>query len=48
VALSLRQRLYDRPFYRLVYGEGDGLPGLIVDRYGDLCVAQLTTPAWND
>ena len=43
VALSLRQRLYDRPFYRLVYGEGDGLPGLIVDRYGDLCVAQLTT-----
>ncbi|MDG4550668.1 MAG: class I SAM-dependent rRNA methyltransferase [Candidatus Contendobacter sp.] len=43
VALSLRERLYDRPFYRLVYGEGDGLPGLIVDRYGDLCVAQVTT-----
>ncbi len=43
VALSLRERLYDRPFYRLVYSEGDGLPGLIVDRYGDLCVAQLTT-----
>jgi 23S rRNA (cytosine1962-C5)-methyltransferase len=43
VALSLRERLYNRPFYRLVYGEGDGLPGLIVDRYGDLCVAQLTT-----
>ena len=43
VALSLRERLYDRSFYRLVYSEGDGLPGLIVDRYGDLCVAQLTT-----
>ena len=43
VALSLRERLYDRPFYRLVYGEGDSLPGLIVDRYGELCVAQLTT-----
>jgi 23S rRNA (cytosine1962-C5)-methyltransferase len=43
VALSLRQRLYDQPFYRLVYGEGDGLPGLIVDRYGDICVAQITT-----
>jgi 23S rRNA (cytosine1962-C5)-methyltransferase len=43
VALSLRERLYERPFYRLVHGEGDGLPGLIVDRYGDLCVAQLTT-----
>lgn len=43
VALSLRERLYDRPFYRLVHGEGDGLPGLVVDRYGDLCVVQLTT-----
>jgi 23S rRNA (cytosine1962-C5)-methyltransferase len=43
VALSLRERLYERPFYRLVYGEGDGLPGLIVDRYGDLCVVQITT-----
>jgi len=43
VALSLRERLYERPFYRLVHGEGDSLPGLIVDRYGDLCVAQLTT-----
>ncbi|MFO1424815.1 MAG: class I SAM-dependent rRNA methyltransferase [Candidatus Competibacteraceae bacterium] len=43
VALSLRERLYDRPFYRLVYGEGDSLPGLIVDRYGDACVAQITT-----
>ena len=43
VALSLRERLYNRTFYRLVYGEGDGLPGLIVDRYGDLCVAQITT-----
>ncbi|MDS4029712.1 MAG: class I SAM-dependent rRNA methyltransferase [Candidatus Contendobacter sp.] len=43
VALSLRERLYDRPCYRLVYGEGDGLPGLIVDRYGDACVAQITT-----
>jgi 23S rRNA (cytosine1962-C5)-methyltransferase len=51
VALSLRERLYDRPFYRLVYGEGDGLPGLIVDRYGEVCVAQLTTAGmdrWQD
>ncbi|HRD50944.1 MAG: class I SAM-dependent rRNA methyltransferase [Candidatus Competibacter sp.] len=43
VALSLRRRLYPKPFYRLAYGEGDGLPGLVVDRYGDLCVAQITT-----
>lgn len=43
VALGLRERLYERPFYRLVYGEADGLPGLVVDRYGDLCVVQITT-----
>jgi 23S rRNA (cytosine1962-C5)-methyltransferase len=42
-ALALRERLYQRPFYRLVFGEGDGLPGLVVDRYGDLLVAQITT-----
>lgn len=43
VALSLRQRLYPQPFYRLVYGEGDALPGLVIDRYSDVCVAQITT-----
>jgi 23S rRNA (cytosine1962-C5)-methyltransferase len=42
-ALALRERLYDRPFYRLVFGESDGLPGLIVDRYGDLLAVQITT-----
>lgn len=42
-ALALRERLYQRPFYRLVHGEGDGLPGLVVDRYGDLLSVQLTT-----
>ena len=42
-ALTLRERLYKRPFYRLVFGESDGLPGLIVDRYGDLLAVQLTT-----
>src|SRR5688572_3354609 len=42
-ALALRERLYDKPFYRLVYGESDGLPGLVVDRYGDVCVVQMAT-----
>src|SRR5215472_5883422 len=27
----------------MVYGESDGLPGFVVDRYGDVCVAQLNT-----
>lgn len=42
-ALRLRQRLYDDHFYRLVYAESDFLPGLVVDRYGDYLVAQITT-----
>ena len=42
-ALALRERLFESPQYRLVHGEGDGLPGLVVDRYGDLLVAQLGT-----
>jgi 23S rRNA (cytosine1962-C5)-methyltransferase len=42
-ALELRERLYPQPFYRLVFGESDGLPGLIVDRFGDLLAVQITT-----
>ncbi|MDP9083775.1 MAG: class I SAM-dependent rRNA methyltransferase [Pseudomonadota bacterium] len=43
VALALRERLYTKPYYRLVYGESDGLPGLVVDRYGSACVVQIGT-----
>ncbi len=43
VALSLRERLFDKPYYRLVYGETDQLPGLVIDRYNDICVVQITT-----
>jgi 23S rRNA (cytosine1962-C5)-methyltransferase len=43
-ALALRQRLYrEEPYYRLIYGEADGVPGLVVDRFGDVLVAQITT-----
>jgi 23S rRNA (cytosine1962-C5)-methyltransferase len=42
-AMTLRDRLYLTPYYRLVYGESDGLPGLVVDRYGTRCVAQIGT-----
>ena len=42
-ALALRDRLYAAPFYRLVHAEGDGLPGLVVDRFGDTLVVQITT-----
>ncbi len=42
-ALALRQQLFDQPFYRLVYGESDLLPGLVVDRFGDHLSVQLNT-----
>src|SRR5215475_11856871 len=41
-ALTLRDRLYPRPFYRLVHAEGDGLPGLVIDRFDDVLVLQIT------
>lgn len=42
-ALTLRERLASTPHYRWVFGESDGLPGLVLDRYGDVVVGQITT-----
>ena len=42
-ALAVRERLFRAPYYRLVHAEGDGLPGLIVDRYGDVLAIQANT-----
>lgn len=42
-ALALREACFDQPYYRLVYGESDGLPGLVIDRFGDYFVAQIST-----
>jgi len=42
-AVRLRERIYPGGFYRLIHAEADGLPGLIVDRYGALCVIQANT-----
>lgn len=46
-ALDLRARLFDRPFYRLVHAEADGLPGVIIDRFGDVAVVQPNA-AWAE
>src|SRR4030081_1881218 len=43
VALALRERLNSEPYYRLVFGESDQLPGLVLDRYGDVVVGQIAT-----
>jgi len=42
-ALELRSRFFAAPYYRLVHAEADGLPGLIIDRYGDTIVVQFNT-----
>lgn len=46
-ALALRERLYDAPYYRLVHAEADGLPGVVIDRFGDTAVIQPNA-AWAD
>jgi 23S rRNA (cytosine1962-C5)-methyltransferase len=46
-ALAHRDRLYDAPYYRLVHAESDGLPGVIIDRFGDVAVIQPNA-AWAD
>src|SRR5690606_35349279 len=43
VALSLRERAFDQPCYRLVYGDSDLLPGLVVDRFFDVLVVQMAS-----
>ncbi len=42
-ALALREQLFATPFYRLVHAEADGLPGLVIDRYGDALALQANT-----
>ena len=48
-AKQLRQhaRLEETDAYRWLNGEGDGLPGVTVDCYGDYLMLQLYTPAWD-
>ena len=46
-ALELRARLYDTPYYRLVHAEADGLPGVVIDRFGEVAVVQPNA-AWAE
>ncbi len=46
-AFAMRARLYDQPFYRLVHAEADGLPGVVIDRFGDVAVIQPNA-AWAE
>jgi 23S rRNA (cytosine1962-C5)-methyltransferase len=42
-ALALRERLYAGGCYRLIHAEADGLPGTVIDRYGDVVTIQVNT-----
>ena len=46
-ALEMRERLYEAPFYRLIHAEADGLPGVVIDRFGDVAVVQPNA-AWAE
>ena len=45
--LDMRDRLFESPHYRLVHAEADGLPGLVVDRYGDALSVQMNAAAMD-
>lgn len=42
IAASLREQWFTEPYYRLVYGDSDGLPGVVIDRFADIFVVQLS------
>ncbi len=46
-AQALRETLFDAPFYRLIHAEGDALPGVVADRFGDTLVLQPNA-AWAE
>ena len=46
-ALALREALFDAPFYRLVHAEADGLPGVVIDRFGEAAAIQPNA-AWAE
>ncbi len=46
-ALAHRERMFDAPYYRLCHAEGDGLPGLVIDRMGEALSVQPNT-AWAE
>ena len=42
-AVALRDKLIGVPYYRLIHAEADGLPSVIVDRFGDALVVQVNS-----
>ncbi len=42
-AKILREKFFDKPFYRLIHSEADFLPGLVIDCFGSVLSCQITT-----
>lgn len=42
-ALALREKVFNKPYYRLVFAESDGLSGVVIDRFGSVFSVQITT-----
>ena len=42
-AKILREKFFDKPFYRLIHSEADFLPGLVIERFGDVLSCQIST-----
>jgi len=47
-AFNSRSRLYTEPYYRLIHAESDYMPGLIIDRYGDVIICQVNTAGMDN
>ena len=47
-ALALRTTLFDAPHYRLIHSEADRLPGLVIDRFGDVCAVQANAAGMDN
>lgn len=41
-AAAMRNQRFEKPFYRMTFGDSDGLPGLVIDRFGDVAVVQIS------
>lgn len=48
IALSSRNLWYPHDCYRWVYGDSDGLPGLVIDRFADVVVVQISNTAMEN
>lgn len=41
--LKRREKIFSAPYYRLAHAESDGLPGVVIDRFGSIIVMQVST-----